>query len=159
MNEYHRINLMEALAGVEATPATRICLDHHRCSCPHGQAFGIAGMVAWLPHFRHQGVHADPSTGGPVMVAANGAPLDIRPTLDHLFGPFCRDDQALFAGYGAGAWDAQLLARLDQRPSHKELAMQRLHHVLALVAAAAREARTGNARPLPRPSPGHPLAA
>ena len=139
MMEVHRINLMEALAAVEAHAETRFSLSFYRGTGRYGLAFCIAGIVAYLPHFQAQGVYAHPVHGGPALTGPGGALMDPRRTLEHLFGPFARDDLALFALYGQGAWDVELFLRLATMPTHKDLALMRFRHVLDLVSAELRE--------------------
>lgn len=139
MKEVHRNNLMEALAAVEAQAETRFSLNFYRGAGPYGPAYCTAGIVAYLPCFRAQGVYAHGEHGGPVMGGPDGKPLDPRSTLVQLFGPFARDGLALFAMYGQGAWDVTLFGAAVALPSHKALALLRFHHVLDLVGAEERE--------------------
>ena len=147
MNEVHRNNLMEALAAVEAQAETRFSLNFYRGVGPYGPAYCTAGIVAYLPCFRAQGVYAHAEHGGPVMCGSDGRSLDPRSTLVRLFGPFARDGLALFAMYGQGAWDVALFGRAEALPSHKALALLRFHHVLDLVVAEERERSLQASRP------------
>ena len=102
----------------------------------------LARLVAESMFFHCKGVRPDPVRGTPFMFDEEGLPLNLCACVYRLFGTFEKQEafDVLFAGYGAGGWDGELMSGRLQPPTHKQLALARLHR--ALGASPARVAAT-----------------
>lgn len=138
---YFRRNLEALLALAEGVAADRLALPAWSGG-NDGAEVSLVRLVAESPYFHKRGVRVDPSSGLPAMFDDEGLPLGLSACLVALFGTFGKQEafDVLFAGYGAGVWDGELMASRLQPPTHKQLALARLQR--ALGASPARAAAT-----------------
>ena len=138
---YFRRNLEALLALAEGVPADRLALPAWS-GANDGAEVSLVRLVAESPFFHQRGVRVDPGSGMPAMFDDDGLPLGLSACLTVLFGTFGKQEafDVLFAGYGAGVWDGELMASRLQPPTHKQLALARLQR--ALGASSARVAAT-----------------